>query len=155
MNEKKRNQKNRKPTTARPLDGGVLTRWGARAPARGPATAQRTARSVFLARGCSVVAVFAAAEKRGRRRERESKGRMARVFQGAGRSELFDPRETAARPSDRDERPRFTGPTHRPRQARARAAFCQPRPRLRPGCGLCAQGKPGRAIFSAFWAALG
>jgi hypothetical protein len=25
--------------TARPLDGGVLTRWGARAPARGPATA--------------------------------------------------------------------------------------------------------------------
>jgi hypothetical protein len=26
---------------ARPLDGGVLTRWGARAPARGPATAQR------------------------------------------------------------------------------------------------------------------
>ena len=24
---------------ARPLDGGVLTRWGARAPARGPATA--------------------------------------------------------------------------------------------------------------------
>jgi len=24
---------------ARPLDGGVLTRWGARAPARGPVTA--------------------------------------------------------------------------------------------------------------------
>ena len=24
---------------ARPLDGGVLTRWGARTPARGPATA--------------------------------------------------------------------------------------------------------------------
>ena len=27
---------------ARPLDGGVLTRWGARAPARGPATAPWT-----------------------------------------------------------------------------------------------------------------
>jgi len=26
-------------TAARPLDGGVLTRWGARAPTRGPATA--------------------------------------------------------------------------------------------------------------------
>jgi len=57
---------------ARPLDGGVLTRWGARAPARGPATAQRTARSAFLARGCSVAAVLAAATEKG---ERESKSR--------------------------------------------------------------------------------
>jgi len=42
---------------ARPLDGGVLTRWGARALARGPATApwslHRLARSRFAAR-CSL-----------------------------------------------------------------------------------------------------
>ena len=35
---------------ARPLDGGVFTRWGARAPARGPATAPWSARSFAL--GC-------------------------------------------------------------------------------------------------------
>ena len=35
-------------TAARPLDGGVLTRWGARAPARGPATAPWSARSFAL-----------------------------------------------------------------------------------------------------------
>jgi len=44
---------------ARPLDGGVLTRWGARAPARGPATAPRLApppaRSSSVARGCTEV----------------------------------------------------------------------------------------------------
>jgi len=39
---------------ARPLDGGVLTRWGARVPARGPATApwllsSLAARSIVLA----------------------------------------------------------------------------------------------------------
>ena len=54
---------------ASPLDDGVLTRWGARAPARGPAMAPRlamAARSAFLARGCSVAAVFAATEKRDR-----------------------------------------------------------------------------------------
>ena len=28
-----------KGTVAKPLDGGALTRWGARTPARGPATA--------------------------------------------------------------------------------------------------------------------
>ena len=55
---------------ARPLNGGVLTRWGARAPARGPATAPKLA-PVFLARGCSAVTVSAAAEKRqAARRER-------------------------------------------------------------------------------------
>jgi len=48
----------------------VLTRWGARAPARGPATAPKLA-PVFLARGCSAVTVSAAAEKRqAARRER-------------------------------------------------------------------------------------
>ena len=59
----------KKGAAARPLDGGVLTHWGARAPARGPATAPRlamAARSAFLARGCSVAAVIAAAEKRER-----------------------------------------------------------------------------------------
>ena len=45
---------------ARPLDGGALTRWGARTPTRGPATAPglaapllRLARSRFAAR-CSL-----------------------------------------------------------------------------------------------------
>ena len=122
---------------ARPLDGGVLTRWGARAPTRGPATALRIA---MAARSAFPRSRLRREKQRG---EREGKSRMARVFEGAGRSEFFDPRETAARPSDRDERPRFTGPTRRPR------------PRLRPGCGLCARGPLGRAGFSAFWAALG
>jgi len=55
----------------------VLTRWGARAPARGPATAPKTA-LLFLARGCSAAAVSAAAEKRKAAR-REEKSRMPRV----------------------------------------------------------------------------
>jgi len=43
-----------KGTVARPLDGGALTRWGARMPARGPATAPglaaRSRRQSSLAR---------------------------------------------------------------------------------------------------------
>ena len=89
------------------------------------------------------------------RGEREGKSRMARVFQGAGRSELFDPRETAARPSDRDGRSRLDRPTRRPRRARARAALCRPRPRLRPGCGLLRARRTGPNWFLSSWAALG
>ena len=50
----------RSGAAARPLDGDALTRWGARTPARGPATAPglaapllRLARSRFVAR-CSL-----------------------------------------------------------------------------------------------------
>jgi len=71
MNEKKRNQKNRKPTTARPLDGGVLTRWGARAPARGPATAPWIARSTAF----ESLSVALASLLRLRREERERRRR--------------------------------------------------------------------------------
>ena len=73
---------------ARPLDGGVLTRWGARAPARGPATAQRPARSSSLALGCSCAALKREERVR-RRRERESRGECARVFQGTGRGDVL------------------------------------------------------------------
>jgi len=53
-------------TTARPLDSGVLTRWGARAPMRGPATAPW---SLHRLRSLSVAAVVAL--RRGRRESEE------------------------------------------------------------------------------------
>jgi len=72
----------KKGAVARPLDGGVLTRWGARAPARGPATVpwqpRSTARSLAASLGrrrslaASLGSRVAAAEramKRERRRE--------------------------------------------------------------------------------------
>ena len=105
---------------ARPLDGGVLTRWGAHVPAKGPAMAPRlamAARSAFLTRGCSVAAVFAAVEKRERakREKREEPNELG--FSGPPRGVGFDPAEDGARPSDQNQRPRMLGPS--PAQAGA------------------------------------
>ena len=89
----------KKGAAARPLDGGVLTHGGARAPARGPATAPRlamAARSAFLARGCSVAAVFAAAEKRERAKREKGEEPNDLGFSGPPRGVGFDPAEDGA-----------------------------------------------------------
>ena len=57
---------------------------------------------------------------------------MARVFQGTGRGLVFDPRETAARPSDQIERQRCAGPSRGPGGREGAARFAGPG----PGCGL-------------------
>ena len=57
---------------------------------------------------------------------------MARVFQGTGRGLVFDPRETAARPSDQIERPRCAGPSRGPGGSERARRFAGPG----PGCGL-------------------
>ena len=57
---------------------------------------------------------------------------MARVFQGTGRGLVFDPRETAARPSDQIERSRCAGPSRGPGGSERARRFAGPG----PGCGL-------------------
>jgi len=59
-------------TTARPLDCGVLTRWGARTPARGPATAP------WLCRPRSLLARLRSPRCCVRREERERRERKNR-----------------------------------------------------------------------------
>jgi len=48
----------KKGAAARPLDGGVLTRWGARAPARWPATAPWLCRSSLAARSVALASLL-------------------------------------------------------------------------------------------------
>jgi len=60
--------------TARPLDGGALTRWGARMPARGPATAPGLSAPLFR-RLVAWLRLRCAEEKRERGDERESTGK--------------------------------------------------------------------------------
>jgi len=63
----------------KPLDGGVLTRWGARAPARGPATAPWLPRSTAFARSWSLL--VALRKKDRAKREKGKEANEARVFQ--------------------------------------------------------------------------
>ena len=59
-------------STVRPLDGGALTRWGARTPARGPATASGLAAPTFrLARSVTVAATLRKEERAQTSEERE------------------------------------------------------------------------------------
>ena len=84
------------------------------AAARGPATAPRltmAARSAFLARGCSVAAVFATAEKRERAKREKGEEPNDLGFSGPLRGVGFDPVEDSARPSDQNQRPRILGPS--------------------------------------------
>ena len=62
---------------ARPLDGGVLTRWGARAPARGPATASWIARSTAFESLSVALASLLCEERRERAKRKKGKNQMA------------------------------------------------------------------------------
>ena len=141
---------------ARLLDGGVLTRWGARAPARGPATVPglaMAARSAFLARGCSVAAVIAAAEKRERAKREKGEEPNELGFSGPRAASGFYPSDGNGRPSDGEERRQMRGPASRPRRVCAAEALCRPRPRLRPGCGLGERADAGLSWAAAARAA--
>ena len=139
---------------ARPLDGGVVTRWGAHAPARGPATAPRfamTARSAFLARDCSVAAVIAAAEKRERAKREKGQEPNELGFQAPARRRGFYPSDGNGRPSDGEERRQMRGPASRPRRESAQGRISGPG----LGCGLGAGGAHGTARARGSWAVLG
>jgi len=59
---------------ARPLDGGALTRWGTRTPARGPATAPGLAAPLIrLARSRSVSSLRLREERKAAKRERRER----------------------------------------------------------------------------------
>ena len=147
---------------ARPLDGGVLTRWGARAPARGPATApwplhRRRSRRLALGQLMVVLPLRRDEVERGEsgEEERESnKTNETRVRKDAAVGGfLFIRNERSAVRSDpiRSNGARCTG--RLAAQAGARdSALCWPRPRLRPGCGLRARAVMGRPGFAGFWA---
>ena len=132
-------------TAARPLDGGVLTRWGARAPARGPATAPcltpPSTRSPTRSRrwlGCARL-----------RRERRERRNDSRVWLCTGCGGVLTSRN--ARASRRSDRTAANDRADRAAQAGARGAMlCRPRPRLWPGCGLSARGELGRAGICRF-----
>ena len=64
---------------ARPLDGGVLTHWGAHAPARGPVMAPWLPRSTAFARSWSLL--VALRKKDRAKREKGKEVNEARVFQ--------------------------------------------------------------------------
>ena len=88
---------------ARPLDGGVLTRWGARASARGPATAPWLPRSSALISRPRCLAVDALrGEENGEREsiEREEGGANELGFSGEGACRPFDRPDLTAQPSD-------------------------------------------------------
>ena len=77
---------------ARPLDGGVLTRWGARASARGPATAPWLPRSSALISRPRCLAVDALRGEENVEREsieREEGGANELGFFGGGRRSPF------------------------------------------------------------------
>ena len=69
------------------------------------------ARSAFLARGCSVATVSAAAEKRERAKREKGEEPNDLGFSGPPRGVGFDPAEDGARPSDQNQRPRILGPS--------------------------------------------
>ena len=140
---------------ARPLDGGVLTRRGARAPARGPATAPWLAAPPFhsLAVLLSVVRSGAESLRCGRersgerRRERAAKKEWVRVWRARPRAGFCSP-YPRARPSDQNQRRRsnraVTGPGGRERARH----FAGPG----PGCGLgtaCTRANSWAVPFSA------
>jgi len=133
---------------ARPLDGGVLTRWGARVSARGPATAPW----LSLARSSHSVAAVCAEVERGESGDEEREAEKAEWplgFGDRGRGRFCSP-EDAAQPSDRLQRRQMLGPAMRPRRARAVDQLCRPRPRLRPGCGRASREGSGPSRFCRF-----
>ena len=96
------------------------------------------ARSAVLARGCSVAAVIAAAEKRERAKREKGEEPNDLGFSGPPRGVGFDPAEDGARPSDQNQRPRIHGPS--PAQAGASA-----RRGLPAQAQVAAWVRPGRA----------
>ena len=124
-------------TAARPLDGGVLTRWGARAPARGPTTAPRSLHRPLAHSVSSRSLLVTLREKRAALRDKEERkveNENDLGFSPGSAASGFYPSETVGRPSDVIRRRSAIGPN----SAQAGASvgpLSWPRPRLRPGCG--------------------
>ena len=113
----------KKGAAARPLDGGVLTHWGARAPARGPATApwlpRSTVRSLAVSLSAApVLALRRSEEESGDRerlkRERERRDGNELGFWAPAAASVFISPETSAWPSDQNQRRRLIGPSFGP-----------------------------------------
>jgi len=109
------------------------------------------ARSAFLARGCSVAAVIAAAEKRERAKREKGQEPNELGFQAPARRRGFYPSDGNGRPSDGEERRQMRGPASRPRRESAQGRISGPG----PGCGLGAGGARGTARAHERWAVLG
>ena len=141
---------------ARPLDGGVLTRWGARAPVRGPATApwplhRRCSRRLALGQLMVVLSLRRDEVERGEsgEEERGSSRKNELGFRSRARGVGFYTSEMRARPSDVNGWPRLNGPSRDPGRRAGARDFAG----LGPGCGLgasCAREKKWAEPFLWF-----
>ena len=119
---------------ARPLDGGVLTRWGARAPARGPTTAPRSLHRPLAHSVSSRSLLVTLREKRVALRDKEERSRKCEWSRVSDRGTRprFCSREINAQPSISIRRPRLHGLVIGPRGRAWPRSFSSPG----LGCGL-------------------